>query len=70
MGFAPVGSILYGVAAHYVGAGPSITGGAIIAAVVAGVVLLKNPDLRHFGFTEPEAPAPGPIPPTITPFNG
>ncbi len=29
MGFAPVGSILYGVTAHYVGAGPSITGGAI-----------------------------------------
>ena len=70
MGFAPVGSILYGVAAHYVGAGPSITGGAVIAAVVAGVVLLKNPDLRHFGFSEPEAPAPGPIPPPITPFSG
>ena len=63
MGFAPVGSIVYGVAAHYVGAGPSITGGAIIAAVVAGVVLLKNPDLRHFGFAEPESPAPGPISP-------
>ncbi|MGO8762040.1 MAG: MFS transporter [Desulfobaccales bacterium] len=70
MGFAPVGSILYGVAAHYVGAGPSITGGAVIATVVAGVVLVKNPELRHFGFTDPEAPAPETIPPTITPFNG
>jgi MFS family permease len=70
MGFAPVGSILYGVAAHYVGAGPSITGGAIIAAAVAGVVLLKNPELRHFGFTEPEAAGPDTIPPTITPFSG
>ena len=69
MGFAPVGSILYGVAAHYVGAGPSITGGAIIAAAVAGVVLWKNPDLRHFGFSEPEASAPGPIPPPISPFS-
>jgi MFS family permease len=71
MGFAPVGSILYGVAAHYVGAGPSITGGAVLAFVVAGFVLLKNPDLRHFGFTAPEPPPPsGPIPPAITPFNG
>jgi len=70
MGFAPVGSILYGVAAHYAGAGPSITGGAIIAFVVAGVVLLKNPELRHFGFTEAEAPAPETIPPTVTPFSG
>ncbi|HZK13227.1 MAG TPA: MFS transporter, partial [Desulfobaccales bacterium] len=71
MGFAPVGSILYGVSAHYVGAGPSITGGALIAFVVAGFVLLKNPDLRHFGFTEPEPPPPsGPIPPAITPFSG
>jgi MFS family permease len=70
MGFAPVGSILYGVAAHYAGAGPSITGGAVIAALVAGVVLWKNPDLRHFGFSEPEPPDPGPIPPAITPFSG
>ena len=69
MGFAPVGSIVYGVAAHYVGAGPSITGGAIIAAGVAGVVLLKNPDLRHFGFSEPAAPSPDPIPPPMTPFS-
>ena len=64
MGFAPMGSILYGIAApDYVGAGPSITGGAFIAVVVAGIVLLKNPDLRHFGFTEPEPWAPGPVPP-------
>jgi MFS family permease len=70
MGFAPVGSILYGVAAHYLGAGPSITGGAFIAAVMAGVVLLKNPGLRHFGFTESEPPPSGPVPPAITPFSG
>ena len=70
MGFAPVGSILYGVAAHYAGAGPAITGGAIIAALVAGVVFLKNPYLRHFGFTASETPASGPAPPSVTPFNG
>ena len=70
MGFAPVGSILDGVAAHYVGAGPSITGGAIIAAVVAGFVLMKNQALRHFGFTEPDPPASESIPPAMTPFSG
>jgi MFS family permease len=69
MGFAPLGSILYGVTAHYAGAGPSITGGAVIAALVAGFLLVKNPDLRHFGFSEPEAPGPDPIPPPITPFS-
>lgn len=69
MGFAPVGSILYGVTASYVGAGPSITGGAIIAAAVAGVVLWKNPDLRHFGFSEPDAAPQDPIPPPISPFS-
>jgi hypothetical protein len=43
----------------------------VIAFVVAGFVLLKNPDLRHFGFTAPEPPpASGPIPPAITPFSG
>jgi MFS family permease len=72
MGFAPVGSILYGVAAHYLGAGPSITGGAGIAAVVAGVVLVKNLDLRHFGFAEtgPASAESGPLPPNITVFRG
>jgi MFS family permease len=69
MGFAPVGSIIYGVAAHYLGAGPSITGGAALAALVAGFLLVKNPDLRHFGFSDPEAPAPGPMPPPISPFS-
>ena len=42
MGFAPLGSILYGVSAHYVGAGPSITGGAFIASVVAGGAVLAG----------------------------
>ena len=70
MGFAPVGSILYGGVAFYAGAGPAITGGACLAAVTAGVVLWKNPDLRHFGFSPPPPPPPGPIPPAITPFSG
>ncbi len=70
MGFAPVGSILYGVAAHYFGPGPSITGGAVVAALVAGIVFLKNPDLRHFGFAEPEPLPSESISPATTPFRG
>lgn len=67
MGFAPLGSILYGGAAHFVGAGPAITGGSLLAALVAGFVLWRNPELRHFTFSEPEAPTADALPPTITP---
>ena len=42
MGFAPLGSMVYGVAAHYVGPGPAITGGSLFAALCAGVVLLAG----------------------------
>jgi MFS family permease len=70
MGFAPVGSILYGVAAHYVGPGPTITGGACLAALVAGTVLWRNPTLRHFGFSAPAPPTSDPASATITPFRG
>ncbi len=67
MGFAPLGSILYGGAAHFVGAGPAITGGSFLAALVAGFVLWRNPELRHFTFSEPEPPTADALPPTITP---
>jgi MFS family permease len=70
MGFAPLGSILYGGAAHFVGPGPAIAGGAFIAAVVAGVILLKYPELRHFGFALSEPEATAAMPPNITPFRG
>jgi MFS family permease len=67
MGLAPLGSILYGGAAHYIGPGPTITGGSCLAAVVAGVVLWKNPELRHFNFSEVKPPMADALPPTITP---
>ena len=74
MGFAPVGSILYGVAAHYVGPGPSITGGGLLAAVVAGFVLLRYPDLRRLDFTDlgpPEAKLESDAaPPNVTVYRG
>ncbi len=71
MGFAPLGSMLYGGAAHFVGAGPAIAGGALCAAVVAGVVLWRHPELRHFGFTEaPPPPFESIPPPAVTSWRG
>lgn len=64
MGFAPVGSLLYGGVAHYFGPGPAIAGGSLLAAFICGLVLLKHPELRHLAFSELEAEAPT-IPPTI-----
>ncbi|MHB9072384.1 MAG: MFS transporter [Desulfobaccales bacterium] len=70
MGFAPLGSILYGGAAHFVGAGPAIAGGAVIAALVAGVILWRNPDLRHFGFAPTDQEAADAVAPTLPPLRG
>jgi MFS family permease len=70
MGFAPVGSMLYGVVAHYTGPGPAITGGALVAALCAGFILLRHPELRHFAFTELAEPSEsGPVPPSPTPLS-
>ncbi len=73
MGFAPVGSMVYGVAAHYAGPGPTITGGSLCAALGAGLVLLRYPDVRHLDFTDlgpPEKPESEPVPPNVTVFRG
>jgi MFS family permease len=67
MGLAPVGSVLYGGVAHYVGAGPTIAGGSFIAALVAGFVFWRNRELRHFGFTALEPRESEAMPPTIGP---
>jgi MFS family permease len=69
MGLAPVGSVMCGGAAHYVGPGPAITGGAVLAAVVAGVVFWRNRELWHFGFNTAAPAAPDP-PPPLNPFRG
>ncbi len=69
MGLAPVGSLLYGVIAHYVGPGPAITGGSLLAAVCVGAILLRYPELRHFAFTELETRDAAPFPPSTTPLT-
>jgi MFS family permease len=76
MGFAPVGSIFYGVTATYTGAGPAIAGGSLMAALAVGAVLLRHPELRHLDFTDlapPEAKpqmGPGSLPSNINAFRG
>ncbi len=72
MGFAPVGSIIYGVVAHYTAPGAAITGGSLFAALAVGMVLWRYPELRHLNFSELEPPesAPEPLPPQMTAFRG
>jgi MFS family permease len=67
MGLAPLGSILYGGAAHFVGPGPAIAGGSFIAALVAGSVFWRYPELRHFSFETPEPTESDAMPPPIAP---
>ncbi len=52
MGFAPIGSLIYGVAAHFAGPGPTIAGGGLLAALAVGIILLRYPDLRRLEFTD------------------
>ncbi len=52
MGFAPIGSLIYGVAAHFAGPGPTISGGGLLAALGAGFILLRYPELRRLEFTD------------------
>ena len=70
MGLAPVGSIIYGTVAHYLGPGLTISGGSLLAAITSGVILFKHPELRHFAFTDLETPGETVLPPTIPPFRG
>jgi MFS family permease len=52
MGFAPLGSLIYGVAAHFAGPGPTIAGGGLLAALGAGIILLRYPELRRLEFAD------------------
>ncbi len=70
MGLAPIGSLLYGGVAHYLGPGPTIALGSLLAALSVGLILLRHPELRHFTFTELESPEAASLPPTPPPFRG
>jgi MFS family permease len=66
MGLVPIGSLLFGVVAHYLGPGPTIALGSVVAALSVGAVLFRHPEFRHFTFGELEAPA-APSYPNSTP---
>jgi MFS family permease len=70
MGLAPVGSIAYGIVAHYLGPGLTIAGGSLLAALTAGAILLKNPHLRHLAFTELQNGENAAVPNGVPPFRG
>ena len=56
MGSVPAGSLMYGAVAHYLGPSLTITGGSLLSAASAGIILLRYPHLRHMDFQEPLAP--------------
>jgi MFS family permease len=70
MGFAPMGSLLYGGVAHFLGPGPTIAGASLLAGLCAAFVLLRYPELRHLSFTALKAPEEPAFPPTLPPYRG
>jgi MFS family permease len=70
MGFAPIGSILYGGVAHFLGPGPTIAAGSLLAGACAAWVLWRHPELRKLTFTALELPEEPTLPPSLPPFRG
>jgi MFS family permease len=62
IGAIPLGSMLYGSVAHYLGPSRAITLGSLTAAAAAALILLRHPGLMHLDFAELKAP-PAPAPP-------
>jgi MFS family permease len=70
IGSVPLGSMLYGTVATYLGPSLALTLGSLASASVAGYILLRHPQLRHLTFRELEQPEPLPLPPRVTPPVG
>lgn len=63
IGSIPLGSLLYGSVATYLGPSRAMTLGSLAAAAVAALILLRHPGLMHLHFAElkpPPAAAPPP----------
>jgi predicted MFS family arabinose efflux permease len=63
IGSVPLGSMLYGTVAHYLGPSRTMTLGSLAAAAAAGLILLRHPKLLRLDFTELKAPAAASPPP-------
>ena len=70
IGSVPLGSMLYGTVATYLGPSLALTLGSLTAASVAGFILLRHPSLRHLTFRELEPPEPQLLPPRVPPPVG
>ncbi len=55
IGSTPLGSLLYGSVAQYLGTQPTLTLGSLTAGLGVAVMLLRHPDLRHLDFSELKA---------------
>jgi len=70
IGSVPLGSMLYGTVAHYLGPCLALTLGSLSAAFVSAFILLRHPGLRHMNFKEQEPPQPPPLPPGLASPGG
>jgi MFS family permease len=70
MGFAPIGSLLYGGVAHFLGPGSTIAACSLLALACASLVFLRNPGLWHLSFTALEVPEEPTFPLNLPPFRG
>ncbi len=70
IGSVPLGSMLYGTVATYLGPSLAMTLGSLASLSVAGFILLRYPHLRHLTYRELEPPEPQPLPPRVTPPLG
>ncbi len=61
IGFTPIGSLLYGGVALWLGPGPTIASGSMMVAILVGLVLIRHPEMLHFGSTELEPPEADPL---------
>ncbi len=65
IGSIPLGSLLYGSVAHYLGPSRAMTLGSLAAAAVAALILLRHPGLMDLDFAELKPPAAAAPPPSF-----
>lgn len=64
MGLAPIGSLLYGGLAHYLGPGPTIALGSMVTALCVAFLVARHPEMRNFAFSELQPRKAAPIRPS------
>lgn len=70
IGSVPLGSMLYGTVAHYLGPSLALTLGSLSSAAVSGLILFRHPHLRHFNFQAANLPSTSSLPLDSPPPGG